>query len=101
MNPDEGELRGAIVLACQCQNVARIQVGRQRVQEMERKFVIGKIEEIAKGCLNLSDYWEYRRLLELCELLDRNLTDRIAAWGSRSVDSDTLEAYLDFTSKHS
>ena len=96
MKSNRKNLRAAVELSCMPINAGKIQKGRNAVLELDCKWVLGNIEEIAKNCLNLKDYWEYRRLLELCELLDASLTKRIAQWGLCSDDPDIHEASEDF-----
>jgi hypothetical protein len=97
--PNLDDLRSAVQLACQPQNVSRICAGRRQVLEMPRDWVLEKIEQVAQDAVNLSDYWEYRRLLELAELLDTGLLQRIAAWGLHSGDEDVQEAVEDYRAK--
>jgi tRNA threonylcarbamoyl adenosine modification protein YeaZ len=56
-----------------------------------------KIPSVAVTTLDLSDYWEYRRLLELIDLLgDGAMVQRFVALGSGSADPDVREAAKDF-----
>ncbi|MBX6316507.1 MAG: hypothetical protein IRY99_26880 [Isosphaeraceae bacterium] len=64
MTPSEDELRSGLELACQPQNAGLIVQGRSRVLALPRRWVLEHIEPLAIAVLNLSDYWEYRRLLE-------------------------------------
>ena len=96
--PDNlAELCCAIQDACQATGASKILQGRRAVLELDRTFVLGNIENVARASLNLDDYWEYRRLLELCSLLDPQITQRIAGWGIGHHDPDVREAALDFT----
>jgi hypothetical protein len=95
-HPDLGALRAAIQLACQPQNAWRIVAGRQQVLAMPRAWVLRWIEQVAAESLDLSDYWEYRRLLEVAEMLDTDLVQRIVAIGLSSVDPDVRKAAEDF-----
>lgn len=54
------------------------------------------IEQVAIAALDLSDYWEYRRLLELAELLDPGLLQRFVSLGLGNPDPDVHEAAEDF-----
>lgn len=93
---DFGALRSAVELACQPQNAHRILAGRQQVLAFPRHWVIGHVEEVAKEVLNLDDYWEYRRLLELVTLLSSEILQRFVAHGLMSDDSDVREAAEDY-----
>jgi hypothetical protein len=51
---------------------------------------------VAVESLNLTDYWEYRRLLELADLLDVGLVQRLIPLGLKSDDPDVREAAEDY-----
>jgi hypothetical protein len=57
---------------------------------MPREWVLERIEGLAAESLDLSGYWEFRRLLELYELLDGQLLQRLVE----------MYAKLPRTSKH-
>jgi hypothetical protein len=88
--------RSAIRLACQAQNAGRIVAGREQVLALPRAWVLERIEQVAVEALDLSDYWEYLRLLELAELLDERLVQRFVTLGLDSGDPDVREAAQDF-----
>jgi hypothetical protein len=90
------DLRAAIQLACQPQNAHRIVAGRQQVLTMPRAWVLQSIEKVATECLDLTDSWEYRRLLELAGQLDTDLLQRLVQMGHASDDEDVREAASDF-----
>jgi hypothetical protein len=89
-------LRSAVQLACRPQNASRIIAGRHRVLAMPRAWVLEKIEQVAAKSLDLSDYWEYRRLLELADLLDQGLVQRLVLLGLKCSDDDVREAAEDY-----
>lgn len=90
------DLRTALRLACQPQNASRITAGRQQVLALSRPWVLEHFERLATESLDLADYWEYRRLLELAELLDAALVQRLVPCGLASSDPDVREAAEDF-----
>ncbi len=90
------DLRTAIQLACQPQNAHRIVLGRQQVLAMPRLWVLQTIEAVASECLDLTDDWEYRRLLELANELDAAMVERLVQLGVASDDQDVREAANDF-----
>src|SRR5262249_41473069 len=94
--PSLDALRVAVQLACQPQSSGRIMTGRRQVLAFPRPWVIAHFEHIAATALDLSDYWEYRRLLELAALLDAELLQRLVRLGLVSSDPDLLEAAQDF-----
>jgi hypothetical protein len=95
-NPSIDALRLAVQLACRPQNAGRIVAGRQQVLAMPRTWVIEYLERVAAASLNLSDYWEYRRLLELADLLDQELVQRLVLLGLDSTNADVREAAEDY-----
>jgi hypothetical protein len=66
---------------------------------MPREWVLERIEQVAAEALDLSDYWEYRRLLELADLLDAALVRRLVPIGLTSAVPDVREAAEDFQAK--
>ena len=97
--PSLDALRAAVQLACQPQNAGRIVAGRQQVLAMPRPWVLERIERVAAEALDLADYWEYRRLLELADLLDAGLARRLVPVGLASSDPDVREAAEDFRAR--
>src|SRR5262249_52691036 len=97
--PTFDALRAAVQLACQPTNAGRIVAGRNQVLAMPRPWVLAHIERVASEALDLSDYWEYRRLLELAELLGPELVRRLVPLGLGSSDPDVREAAEDFAAR--
>lgn len=95
-DPTLDALRAAVQLACQPQNVGRIVAGRQQVLACPRGWVLERIERVAAESLDLADYWEYRRLLELADLLDAGLVQRLARLGLSNSDPDLCEAAVQY-----
>jgi hypothetical protein len=54
------------------------------------------IESVATECLDLNDEWEFRRLLELYEMLDEQLLRRLVEHGSHSKNPEVREAAEDY-----
>ena len=97
MEDQENLLQSAVSRACQPTFVPSIMEGREAVLLLPRKWVLTNIERVANETLDLSDYWEYRRLLELYSLLDPALVERLVIEGLKSDDPDVLEAAEDFS----
>ena len=70
--------------------------GAQQVVALPRVWVLERIERVATETLDLADYWEYRRLLELADLLDAHLVQRLVLLGLANSDPDVQEAAEDF-----
>jgi hypothetical protein len=75
------ELRAALGRACQAQNISVIFRGRSEILAMQREAVVQSIERVAAETLKIDGDWEYRRLLELYEQLDRGLLRRLIDFG--------------------
>jgi hypothetical protein len=89
-------LKTSLLLACQPSYIPLIEQGRAEVLALPRTDVLEQLESMAATSLNLDDYWEYRRLLELAQLLDTAMVQRIVKWGLNSADPDVREAAIDF-----
>jgi hypothetical protein len=96
VEPTLEALRSAVQLACQPQNAGRIVAGRRQVLAYPRAWVLEQIEQVAVEALDMSDYWEYRRLLELAVLLDAGLVQRFVRRGLGSADPEVREAAEEF-----
>ena len=94
--PSLNDLRDALRQACQQTDSGAIVQGRQRVLDMPRAWVLTNVFPVAEETLDLADFWEYRRLLELCELLDAGLLQRFVTVGLGSTDPDVQLAAEDF-----
>lgn len=94
------DLRIAVRRACEPTYVPYIEQGRSLVLGMSRPWVMQNIERTAVESLNLNDFWEYRRLLELLDLLDaRDVLGRFISLGFESTDLDVREAATDYRDK--
>lgn len=74
----------------------RIGVVREIILSLPRDWLLAHIEEYAEPLLAYEDYEEYRRLLELYSLIDRDLTLRLAHRAAAHGDADIREAGEDF-----
>ena len=73
-----------------------VQVARDMIVSLPRDWVLANIEGEAEPLLREGTYDEYRRFLELYELLDRSLTLRLAHRAAAHADPDIREAGEDF-----
>jgi hypothetical protein len=80
---------------CQSQNTRNITLGRDAALELPRAWLLARIERVAQQTLNLDDEWEYRRLLEMCEPLDKELFHRLVKRGLDSANAEIREAMTD------
>ncbi len=94
--PTIDALRAAIQWACQPQTASKIVARRNQVLAMPQDWVLVHFEQVVTESLNLADYWEYRRMLELANLLDASMVQRLIPLGLGSGDPDVREAAEDF-----
>jgi hypothetical protein len=85
--------------ACKAQSVRAITWGRNGILAMDRAWVLRNTDAIAKAALNLTDEWEFRRLLEVYELLDPDLLRGLVVVGQQSRAQEIREAAEDFAGK--
>lgn len=95
--PSLDDLRAGVEQACQPSSAIFIEAGRAKVLSLPRAWVVTHIGNVAEESLNLEDYWEYRRLLELLSKLDPGLLRQFAARGLNSMDADIREAAEEFS----
>lgn len=91
--------RSSIALACQSMSVSCTEQGRSQVLALPRAWVLEHIENVATSGLDLSDFRQYRRLLELASLLDGRLLQRIVSLGLHHPDVDVRDAAEGFHRK--
>lgn len=91
----------ALGCACEAQNMRNITLGREALLEFPRSWLLARIEVIAEETLNLTDEWEYRRFVELCLLLDDELSRRQIAKGLASPNPEIREAARDYSERKS
>jgi hypothetical protein len=96
VQPSLEHLRAGVQLACQPTHMGPIERGRLQVLQMPRAWVRMHIHTVATDALDLNDYWEYRRLLELLAMLDPDLIAPLVEQGLHSADPDVREAAEDF-----
>jgi hypothetical protein len=56
--------------ACHATHSRAIVLGRECLLEVDRAWLVLRIETIATGCVDLNDEWDYSRLLEVYRLLN-------------------------------
>lgn len=90
-------LRFFLEAACQSQRMEAIELGRRNLLSLPRSWVLGAIENAAKSTLDLTDEYEYRRLLEVTVLLgNREAVKRLIDLGRKSDDSDLNDTAKEF-----
>jgi hypothetical protein len=87
-------------IGCQATHIGNIRLGRESILSLPRDWVVERINDIAHQTLNLNDEWEFRRLLEIYELLDKNLFVSMCQFGKQCENLEIREAANDFTLCH-
>lgn len=82
--------------ACQSQNDTPITIGRNCLKQFPVEWVSPKIKQTVFRFINITDDWDYRRLLELCELISTDLLKWAITLGADSTNPDIIEAVDDF-----
>lgn len=82
--------------ACQSQNTANIQIGRHGLSHIPRRWILQNIELIADSVLDIDDEWEFCRLLEVYQLLDQELSQRLIQRGQIHPKEEIREATGDY-----
>jgi hypothetical protein len=88
-----------IELACQCQNIRNIELGRAGIWMLPKKWVLECIEEVVELMLYQGDEWEYLRLIEVYWHIDKSLVNRLAMRCLDCCDSEIQELGKDCLAK--
>lgn len=82
--------------ACQSQNDRSITLGRTYLTMFSIEWITGRIMKVAPAALDLNDYWDYRRLMEVSKMISDDLFRWVHEQGRGSDDPDVAEAYEDY-----
>lgn len=82
--------------ACSATNITPIDIARNCLQQFPTDWISEKIKQTAFSSINIYDDWDYRRLLELSELISEDLLNWVISLGENSDNPDILEAVNDF-----
>lgn len=82
--------------ACRPQNELPISIGRKCLTAFPTDWVSEKIKKTADISIDITDDWEYRRLLELCDLISPQLLSWGISLGEGSTDPYIIETVEDF-----
>ena len=89
-------LRYLLALACECQNMANIGLGRRTLSAMPADWLTLRIHPVAESELDLTDDWECRRLIELYSLIDSQLALTFAKSCAESANPEIAAAGSDY-----
>ncbi len=80
-------------------NIAPITISRECLTKFPTDWVTGKIMKSAFKAVNIYDDWDYRRLLEIAELISKELLEWVISIAHYSKDPEIIEAAEDFTER--
>lgn len=78
------------------QNYESIELARRKINQIEKKWLKQYFVEVANNCIDYSDEWEYRRLVELVFLVVPELKQKILEFGEKSENVEIREVVEDF-----
>ena len=82
--------------ACQPQNTTAIVIARNKINEIDRAWLKQYFLEIAEKCIDFSDDWEYRRLMELVVCVVPELKEDALELVENSENEDIQEVAQDY-----
>lgn len=82
--------------ACQPTNTTPITIARECLKQFPTDWISNKIKQTVLSSIDISDYWEFRRLLELSEIISIDLLEWVITLGEGAKDLDIIEAVDDF-----
>jgi len=89
-------LKTLIESACLSQNYRSIELGREKIGEIDKTWLKEHFIDVVNSCVKFNDEWEYRRLLELVSVTLPDLKQDIVAQGINSSNGEVREAAMDF-----
>ena len=91
-------LKVLIEYACVGQNYGPIEISRKKINEIDKNWLKQYFIEVASTCIDYSDEWEYRRLVELVVFVVPELKQKILELGVHSENEEVREVVEDFQS---
>lgn len=73
-----------------------ITIARNCLEQFPVDWVSPKIKQTVFRYIDINDDWDYRRLLELCELISLDLLEWAIELNEKSTNPDIVEAVNDF-----
>ena len=91
------EVIGKLIFwACNPTNIMPITIARNCLEQFPVDWVSPKIKQTVFRYIDIKDDWDYRRLLELCELISLDLLEWAIELNEKSTNPDIVEAVNDF-----
>ncbi|MGN1037538.1 MAG: hypothetical protein ACI4PX_07170, partial [Ruminococcus sp.] len=85
--------------ACNPTNIMPITIARNCLKQFPIEWVSLKIKQTVFRFIDINDDWDYRRLLELCELISLDLLKWTIELNEKSTIHDIAEAVDDFNER--
>ena len=89
-------LKVLIENSCLGQNYGPIDISRKKINEINKDWLNQFLLEVASTCIDCSDEWEYRRLVELVVLVLPELKQEVLKLGAQSENEEVREVVEDF-----
>lgn len=89
-------LKVLIENSCLGQNYEPIELARKKINEINKNWLRQYFIEVASSCIDFSDEWEYRRLVELVFFVIPELKQKILEFGLKSENEEIREVVEDF-----
>ena len=89
-------LKVLIENACLGQNFGPIELARKKINEINKEWLNKYFLEVASSCIDYSDEWEYRRLVELVILVVPELKQKVLNIGKNSKNEEIREVVEDY-----
>ena len=77
-------------------NIMPITIARDCLKQFPVEWVSPKIKQTVFHFIDITDDWDFRRLLELCDLISIDLLKWAITLGADSTNPDIIEAVDDF-----
>lgn len=89
-------LKVLIENSCLGQNYEPIDISRKKIDEINKEWLKQYFFEVANICIDYSDEWEYRRLVELVVFVLPELKQEVLKLGAQSENEEVREVVEDF-----
>jgi hypothetical protein len=93
LNPGQGRalLDHLLEYCCRASHTTQIELGRAGLLALPRAWLMERLPAAAEPLLQLDEYWEFLRLMEIVEALDADFLRTIIQRGMRSGDPEVRE----------
>ncbi len=92
-------IKTLLFYACNPTHIAPIIYSRNCLSQLSSEWLCAKIKDLVFQSVNIYDDWEYRRFLELSEIISKDLLEWAISISSHSSNSDIIDAAADFTER--